>query len=87
MSLGATTVLELPLDGDVWNLLRDEAARSGRETVSLVGDVVTNWVRDRQRQRVAQEIAEFASAYAGTELDLDRELEAASLQTLGDEVQ
>lgn len=75
MSSGATTKLKLPLDSDVWNLLQDEAARSGRPTVSLVSDVVANWARERHRQRVAQEIATFAAAQAGSELDLDTELD------------
>lgn len=82
MSSEAVTKLELSLDGDVWNLLHDEAARTGRPTDSLACDVVTNWVRERQRQRVAQEIAEFAAAHAGGELDLDRDLEASTLQAL-----
>ena len=81
----AVTALELSLEDDVWNLLHDEAARTGRPTVSLVCDVVTNWARDRHRQRVAQEIAEFAAAYAGSDLDLDRDLETAALQVLGED--
>lgn len=85
MSSEAVTKLELSLDGDVWNLLHDEAARTGRPTDSLVCDVVTNWVRERQRQRVAQEIAEFAAAHAGSELDLDRDLETSTLQALGED--
>lgn len=36
------------------------------------------------RQRVAQEIAEFAAAHGGSELDLDRDLETASLEVLGE---
>ena len=85
MSSRVVTKLELSLEGDVWNMLRDEAARSGLPTISLVCDVVTNWVRERHRQRVAQEIAEFAAAHAGSELDLDPELETAALQALGDD--
>lgn len=82
MSSEAVTKLELSLEGDVWNMLRDEAVRSGRPTDSLACDVVSNWVRERHRQRVAQEIAEFAAAHAGSDLDLDRDLESASLQVL-----
>ncbi len=85
LSSGTITSLELPLDSDVWGLLQDEAVRSGRPTVSLVSDVVANWVHERQRQRIAQEIAEFAATHAGSELDLDSDLESAALQTLGEE--
>ena len=85
MSSGTVTRLELPLESDVWCLLQDEAARSGQPTVSLVSDVVANWARDRHRQRVAQEIAEFAAAHAGRELDLDPTLDSAALELFGAE--
>ena len=85
MSSETITKLELPLEGDIWGLLQDEATRTGRATVSLVHDVVANWARERHRQRVAQEIAEFAAAHAGGELDLDRDLEAAAVEALGED--
>ena len=83
MVAGTITRLDLPLESDVFGLLQVEAARMGRPMVSLVSDVVANWVRERQRQRVAQEIAEFAAAHAGSELDLDPALESAALEVLG----
>ena len=84
MSLETATSIELPLASDVWNLLQDEAARSGQPTTSLVSDVVTNWVRERHRQLVAREIAEFAAAQAGSELDLDHDLECAAVEALSE---
>ena len=75
------------MDGDVLNLLHDEAARSGQPTVSLVSDVVTTWVRERHRERVAREIAAFAAEHAGGELDLDGDLESASLESLSEDDQ
>lgn len=47
---------------------------------SMLSGVDTDLVRERLR--VSREIAEFAAAYAGSELDLDSELEAASLEAL-----
>ncbi len=76
--------MELPLDSDVWSLLQDEAARSGQPTASLASHVLAQWVHERQRQRVAEEIAEFAAAHAGSDLDLDHELEMTSLEILGE---
>ena len=84
MASEMVTQLELPLDGDVWDLLQEEATRSGRSTVSLVSDAVASWARERHRKQVAQEIAEFALTHAGGELDLDPELEFAALQALGE---
>jgi hypothetical protein len=76
--------MELPVDGDVWQLLQDEAARSGQPTVSLVSQVLAQWAHERQRQRVADEIAEFAAAHAGSSLDLDHDLETAALEALSE---
>ena len=84
MSSVTVKKMELPIDSDVWGLLQDEAARSGQPAVSLVSNVVANWVHERHRQRVAQEIAAFAAAHAGSELDLDQDLESAALQTLNE---
>ncbi len=84
MSSETATSIELPLASDVWSLLQDEAARSGQPATSLVSDVITNWVRERHRQLVAREIAEFAAAQAGSELDLDRELECAAVEALSE---
>lgn len=87
MSSKAVTKLELSLEEDVWNMLHDEAARSGLPTISLTCEVVTNWVRERHRQRVALKIAEFAAAHAGSDLDLDPVLETAALQAFGEDEQ
>ena len=76
--------MELPLDGELWGLLQDEAARSGQPTASLVSQVLAQWAHERQRLRVADEIAEFASAHAGSSWDLDHELEAAAMETLSE---
>lgn len=79
MASGAIAKLELPLSDDVWSRLQEEASRTGQTAEGLVSDVVDNWLRERHRQRIAEEIAEFAAAHAGGPLDLDRDLEAASL--------
>ena len=76
--------MELPLDGEVWGLLQDEAARSGQPTVSLVSHVLAQWAHERHRQRVAEEIAEFAAAHAGNSLDLDHDLEACTVEALNE---
>ena len=78
------TTMELPLETEVWGLLQDEATKSGQPAVALVSNVVAKWVRDRHRQRVAQEIADFAATHAGGELDLDEGLEHAALQSLSE---
>lgn len=51
------------------------------EVVPLRSEAVSSAVTDHC-QRVAQEIAEFAATHAGSELDLDPDLESAALQAL-----
>ncbi len=79
MTTGTNTRLELPLNHGVWNRLQEEATRVGQSAEALVSDVINAWLQQRERQRIASEIAEFAASNAGGPLDLDRELEAASL--------
>lgn len=54
------------------------------EVVPLRSEIDSSAVTDH-RQRVAHEIAEFAASHADSELDLDPDLEAASLETLDED--
>ncbi|MBM4074913.1 MAG: hypothetical protein FJ267_04640, partial [Planctomycetes bacterium] len=68
MSSGTVMKLELPLEAGVWNQLQHEVARSGQPTVSLASDVLAKWACERHRQRIAQEISDFAATHAGGQL-------------------
>ena len=82
MPAESVTTLELPLADDLLALLQEEAARAGQLPMTFITELVAQWLRERQRQRVAEGIAAFAAEYAGTELDLDRDLEAAGIECL-----
>ncbi len=83
MPSNSTNTIELPLESEVREQLRVECERTGRSRDAVLSGVLLRWARDsRRRQEIADEIALFAAANAGSELDLDRDLEAASVEFL-----
>jgi plasmid stability protein len=72
----------LPLPEDLHETLKEEAARSGQPATSLAREVLADWLAQRKKQRLYEEIAAFAKAEAGTDLDLDEELEQAGIASL-----
>lgn len=76
--------LNLPLPEPLHAALFREAKRSGRPATHLVREALSRWLAERERERVAAEIARFAAEHAGTEIDLDPGLEAAAVDALGE---
>ncbi len=75
----------LPLPGDLHQMLREEAEQAGQSATSLAREALLQWLKQRQRLRLHAEIAAYAKAQAGTELDLDEQLEETSLEWLLDD--
>lgn len=72
----------LPIPSELHERLREEVEISGRPATSLAREALQDWLRARRKQRLHEEIAAFAAANAGTELDLDEALEQAGLEAL-----
>ena len=72
----------VPLPPELHDLLRDEAERSGQPATALAREALQSWLTQRRRQRLHDEIAAWASDHAGTDLDLDKDLERAGLELL-----
>jgi hypothetical protein len=72
----------LPLPEDLHEMLREEVERSGQPATSLAREALLYWLAQRRKQRLHEEIAAFARDQAGTELDLDEELEQAGLEAI-----
>jgi hypothetical protein len=72
----------LPLPPDLHDELREEAERSGQPATVLAREALRTVLTHRRRQRLHAQIAAFASEYAGSDLDLDQDLERASLEAL-----
>ncbi len=72
----------LPLPDEVYRDLREEATRSSRPATALARQAIELWLHHRRRVARHEAIAAFAAEHAGSPLDLDTELEAASLEHL-----
>lgn len=72
----------LPLPDDLHEALRREATADHRPATEVARDALAGWLQARQRERMAKEIHQFALELAGTELDLDPELEQAGVEHL-----
>jgi predicted transcriptional regulator len=72
----------LPLSPDLHAMLRDEAERSGQPATALAREALRSWLVQRQKHRLHEEIAAWAAEHAGTDLDLDKELEQAGIEAL-----
>lgn len=76
----------LPLPSHLRDMLHDEAERAGLPATVLAREALQSWLTQRRRQRLHDEIAAWANEHAGTDLDLNRDLEQAGLESLADEL-
>lgn len=72
----------VPLSDDLYNKLCAEAERSKQSATQLVQQAIDFWLQQRQKATLHEEIAAYAAKYAGTDADLDEELEATSVEHL-----
>lgn len=70
----------LPLPGDLYRTLRDEAAAAKRPATTLARQAIESWLRERRKAAVREAIVAYAAESAGSSADLDPALEAASLE-------
>lgn len=75
----------LPLSPEIHEMLREEVASSGQPATTLAREALRDWLVKKKRQRLHEEIAAFAEAHAGTELDLDEDLERAGIEAIRNE--
>lgn len=75
----------LPLPAHLREMLHDEAERAGLPATVLAREALQSWLTQRRRQRLHDEIAAWANEHAGTDLDLNRDLEKAGIESLADE--
>jgi len=72
----------LPLPDPVYTRLREESERSRVPATTLAREAIDAWLRHQERQARHRAIAEYAAEMAGTQFDLDAELEAAGVEHL-----
>jgi hypothetical protein len=72
----------LPLPADLHDQLREEADRSGQPATAVAREALRVALARSRRQRLHDEIAAFASQHAGSDLDLDEDLERAGIEVI-----
>jgi len=72
----------LPLPEVTYTRLRAEAERSQVPATALAREAIDLWLREQARKARQDAIAAYAAEMAGTEFDLDRDLEAAGIEHL-----
>lgn len=82
MTTTALKKLNLPLPSEMHEALFAESKDLGIPATRLVRSVLEDWLRSRRKERRREAVRQFAMACAGTETDLDSELEAAADEEL-----
>ncbi len=72
----------LPLPDQTYAGLRAEAERTGVPATALARDAVDLWLRQQYRKARHEAITAYAAEMAGTNLDLDVDLESAGIEHL-----
>jgi predicted DNA-binding protein len=74
--------LHVPLSPGLHEKLRREATRTGKPATELAREAIEAALLERQRTALAESIAVYAAAVAGTRDDLDPAVERAGLEHL-----
>jgi hypothetical protein len=72
----------LPLPDDIYTQLRTEAERAQVPATTLARGAIDLWLRQQQKKARRDAIAGYAAEMAGTNFDLDPELESAGVEHL-----
>jgi hypothetical protein len=72
----------LPLPEGTYADLRAEAERAQVPATALAREAIDWWLRQQVRKARHDRIAAYAAQMAGTDLDLDADLEAAGIEHL-----
>ncbi len=72
----------LPLPEQTYAELRVEAERADLPATALAREAIDWWLRQQRRKARHERIGAYAAEMAGTDLDLDPDLEAAGIEHL-----
>lgn len=77
-----TKNLHVPLPDPMYRRLRKESERRKRPATVLAREAIDQWLVEQQRVFEFNSVAEYARRAAGSEDDLDENLEAAAVEEL-----
>ena len=79
---GVMKNLHVPLPSRLDAALRAEAARRNQPATVLVRQAIEEWLRQQQKIALHDAIASYASEWAGSDADLNEDLERAAVEHL-----
>jgi predicted DNA-binding protein len=82
MKTAAAHNFHVPLPASVYSRLRSEAERQHKPATQLVKQVLEYWLEEQEKLVLHEEITRYAAEAAGTDDDLDEQLEDAALEYL-----
>ena len=74
----------VPLPEELYRALRSEAERTRQPATVLAREAIREWVEKQERAALHKAIFEYACEAAGSEADLDPDMEAAALECWND---
>ncbi len=82
MDVTAYKKLNLPLPEEMHKALFAESRHAGIPATRLARSILQEWIDQRRRERRREEVRQFAVKHAGSDLDLDPDLEAEATEEL-----
>lgn len=79
-TLGSMKNFHLPLPDQTYDLLKAESERTKSPATSLAREAIDQWLRAQRRKATHDAISAYAEEMAGTQFDLDPDLEAAGIE-------
>ncbi|HPR65441.1 MAG TPA: hypothetical protein PK014_14630 [Thermoanaerobaculia bacterium] len=80
MVSGAKKMMHVPLPLDVYDHLRRMAKETRIPATTLARKAIREWLQQREKARVYQDIHQYAVAESGGEYEFDDDLAEASLE-------
>jgi hypothetical protein len=82
MATRATVKFNLPLTPELHDQLCEEAERSGKPATVIALEALRAVLGQQKKHQLHAEIKAFASEHAGSDIDLDEDLERAGIEAL-----
>lgn len=74
----------LPLPPELREMLKEEVARTGEPATTVAREALRAWLLERRKEALHAEISAYAKEVAGTDEDLDPDLEAAGIEAISE---
>lgn len=74
--------IHIPIEENVLRDLKTSAQEEQITVSQIVNEAIENWLKKKKREKIQNQIKEYASQMAGTSQDLDEELEYNSTKFL-----